>query len=306
MKIIKPNTLTLASCSVSETDDVDGATWASGTTYSTGDLVRYQHISYKSLKDSNVGNTPPDNISGDDPYWQKVGATMPYRMLDDYVETTTDGTAGGTLTFSVTFSRGDSIALLNMTGVEVDITIVDSADSTTVLNEEISLIEDIDSLSLYEYYFSPIVTKDVYVNTNLAIIISGTMTVTIKSGGGTTVPSIGHVIVGRRQTVGETKYGAEVGITDYSKKETDEFGVTSFVKRSYAKNASVSLFTSPNRADKIATMLYDVRSTPILIQGSNVDTSYAAMTIYGWIEDWRMVYEGPNEQEISVEVQGLI
>lgn len=306
MKIVKPVPLTLSACSVSETDAVDGATWSSTTTYSTGQKVRYNHVSYQSVVDSNLNNRPDQNYSGENAKWMLIGATMPYRMLDNYVETTTDGTAGGNLTFTVTFSRGDSIALLNMTGVEVDITVTDTSDSTTVLDVEYSLIEDIDSLSLYEYFYSPILTKDTYVNTDLAIAISGQMSVTIKSGGGSVVPSIGHVIVGRRQSVGVTKYGAEVGITDYSKKEVDAFGVTTFVRRSYAKNASLSLFTQPDRDDKVSIMLSDVRATPILIQGSNVDTDYAALTIYGWLEDWRMVYEGPNEQEIRVEVQGLI
>ena len=306
MKIIKPTTLMLSSCSVSETDAVDGATWSSTTTYSSGDKVRYNHVSYQSVVDSNVGNRPDQNYTGDDPKWMIIGATMPYRMLDNYVETVTAGAAGGNLTFTVTFSRGDSIALLNMTGVEVDITVTDTSDSTTILQTEYSLLADIDSLSLYEYYFSPIVSKDTYVNTDLAIAINGSMSVTIKSGGGSVVPSIGHVIVGRRQTVGATKYGAEVGITDYSKKQVDDFGVTEFVKRSYAKNAALSLYTPAFRADTVASLLSEVRATPILIQGSNVDTDYAALTVYGWIEDWRMVYQGPNEQEIRVEIQGLI
>jgi len=306
MKIVKPNTLNLTACSVSETDAVDGTVWNSTTTYSEGQKVRYNHVSYTSVSSGNLNNRPDQTHTGDNPKWMIVGATMPYRMLDDYVETVTEGTAGGNLTFTVTFSRGDSIALLNMTGVEVDITVTDTSDSSTILSETYSLQADIDSLSLYEYFFSPIVARDTYVNTDLAIAISGSMSVVIKSGGGSVVPSIGHVIVGRRQTVGVTKYGAEIGITDYSKKETDVFGVTSFVKRSYAKNATLSLFTQAYRADKVATMLADVRSTPILIQGSNIDTDYAALTIYGWIEDWRMVYEGPNEQEIRAEIQGLI
>ena len=56
----------------------------------------------------------------------------------------------------------------------------------------------------------------------------------------------------------------------------------------------------------VIEFLSDVRAMPILVEGGNSDEGFQALTIYGWIEDWRTVYTGPQENELSIEIQGLI
>ena len=305
MKIIKPNSLNLLSCSISESDAVDGSVWSSSTSYSEGALVRYNHITYKSLSSGNVNNNPAQNTGGDDPAWQKIGATMPYRMLDDFVETKTVSPVGQALTFSVPFAKADSFALLNMGGYECHVNIKEQ-DDTVMYDETLVLTNDITALSLYEYYFSIITSDDINLKTDVPVTNNGVMTVTITPASAQDSAYIGHVIIGRNQYIGETKYSAEVGITDYSKKIQDEFGVTTFVKRSHTRNASINLFIQPFRANAIARLLTELRATPILIEGGNRDKGEEALAIYGWIEDWRCTYDGPNENELKIEINGLI
>lgn len=306
MKIVKPSPLTLISCSVSETDAVDGSVWSSSTTYSTGQKVRYNHVSYSSVVDNNIGNRPDLNYSGENAKWMKLGATMPYRMLDDYQETQTVAAVGQDLTFSVSFVLADSFAFLNIQGGSMEIEIVDNSE--VIYEQEVELIDDIQSLSLYEYYFMPIITSisDPFVNTNLPLCINATMNVTIHPAGNTDSVALGHVVVGRNRYIGETKYGAEVSLTDYSRKDIDAFGYVTFVRRSYSKNATLNLYVPPSLVNSVTDFLSDVRATPILVEGSNSDEGFEALSIFGWIEDWRTVYTGPNENELSVEIQGLI
>jgi len=306
MKIVKPSPMTLLSCSVSETDAVDGPTWSSSTTYSTGQKVRYNHISYQSVVDNNTGNRPDQTYTGDDPKWMKLGATMPYRMLDDYQETQTVAPVGQDLTFSVSFVLADSFAFLNIQGGSMEIEIVD--DNEVIYEQDVELIDDIQSLSLYEYYFLPITTSisDPFVNTSLPLCINATMNVTIHPAGSTDAVALGHVVVGRNRYIGETKYGAEVALTDYSRKDIDAFGYVTFVRRSYSKNATMNLYVPPSLINGVTEFLSDVRATPILVEGGNSDVGFEALSIFGWIEDWRTVYTGPNENELSVEIQGLI
>ena len=306
MKIVKPSPMTLLSCSVSETDAVDGTVWSSTTTYSTGQKVRYNHESYQSVVDNNVGNQPDQTYTGDDPKWMRLGATMPYRMLDDYQETQTVAPVGQDLTFSVSFVLADSFAFLNVQGGSLEIKII---DGDVVLNEQdLQLVDDIQSLSLYEYYFTPITMSisDPYVKTNLPLCINAVMNVTIHPAGATDVAALGHVVVGRAKYIGETKYGAEVALTDYSRKDIDAFGYVTFVRRSYSKNAALNLYVPPSLINDIIGFLSDVRATPIFVEGGNNDMGFETLAIFGWIEDWRTVYTGPNENELSVEIQGLI
>jgi len=306
MKIVKPSPMTLLSCSVSETDAVDGTVWSSTTTYSTGQKVRYNHESYQSVVDNNVGNQPDQTYTGDDPKWMRLGATMPYRMLDDYQETQTVAPVGQDLTFSVSFVLADSFAFLNVQGGSMEIEIVDNNE--VLYEQNVDLIDDIQSLSLYEYYFSPITMSisDPFVNTNLPLCINATMNVTIHPAGDTDAVALGHIVVGRARYIGDTKYGAEVALTDYSRKDIDAFGYVTFVRRSYSKNATLNIFISPQMVNGVTEFLSDVRATPILVEGGNSDVGFEALSIFGWIEDWRTVYVGPNENELSVEIQGLI
>lgn len=304
MKVIKPNALELLECSVAESDDVDGVAWGETSTYSQGQKVRYEHVSYESLADSNKGNKPSETWSGTDAKWKKIGATMPWRMLDDFVETQTEGEEGQPLTFTVPFSRATAFALLNIEGATVHVTVVDD-DEGVFFERTYQVVKDIGDFSLYAYNFDEIEAIDALLATDIPMPISGTLAVEIDPGSGATA-SVGHVIVGRARDIGKTKYDAEVGITDYSKKSIDDFGVTSFVKRSYAKVASFELYLHPTQSDFVASVLQELRATPALWIGDNTDTGYTALTIFGWIEDWRSVYTGPNEQQLSVDIQGLI
>lgn len=304
MKVIKPNTLELLECSVAESDDVDGVAWDETTAYSQGQKVRYEHVSYESLSGSNKGNIPAETWSGTNAKWKQLGATMPWRMLDDFVETQTVGEAGESLTFSVPFCRATAFGLLNLTGATVHVTVTDD-DEGVFFEKTYSIVKDIDDFSLYSYNFDEIQAVDTLLATGIPMPISGTLAVEIDPGSGATA-SVGHVIVGRDRSLGGTLYDAEVGITDYSKKEADEFGVTTFVRRSYAKRASLELYLHPRQSDFVASTLQELRATPALWIGDNIDNGYTALTIFGWVEDWRSVYSGPNEQQLSVDIQGLI
>lgn len=303
-KVIKPNKLEILECSVAESDDIDGVAWNASTSYSQGQKVRYEHVSYESLADANKGNKPAETWSGTEAKWKKIGATMPWRMLDDFVETKTSGPEGQPLTFTVPFSRATAFALLNLEGATVHVTVADD-DEGVFFEETYQVVKDINGFSLFSYNFDEMEAVDTILSTEIPMPISGKMSVEIDPGGGF-VASVGHVIVGRARDLGYTKYEAEVGITDYSKKETDDFGVTSFVRRSYAKVASLEIYLHPNQSDFVAKVLQDLRATPALWIGDNTDSGYTSLTIFGWVEDWRSVYSGPNEQQISVDVQGLI
>ena len=306
MKIIVPNELTLTQCSVSETDAEDGEVWSATKTYAKDDKVRYEHNIYLSLAASNKNNKPSENWSGENAKWGKYGATTPYKMLDDYVETQTEAPAGQKLTFTVPFNRATAFALLNLEGAAARVVITDTDENEVLFDEEFSLLNDISHLSLFEYYFEPLVYTDVFIRTDLPMPLNGTMRVELDPGDESMVAKVGHVVVGRDRYIGMTKYDAEVGITDYSRKIVDEFGKTTLIRRSFAKTASLPIYLHPDNSDGVTRVLQDIRSRPCVFEGDNRDEGYKALTVYGWLEDWRHVYAAPNEIELNLDIQGLI
>ena len=136
MRIITLNDITLDYSSVPE-DQYNGSPtlnglYNAGTSYAADDIIYYTattpHTVYKSLDNSNLNNTPPDNPEK----WGDLGATDRWRMFDQYVNTqTTDSTP---LEVTVDASSADSIALFNLTGSSVQLTHIidnDLADSLT-------------------------------------------------------------------------------------------------------------------------------------------------------------------------------
>ncbi len=305
MKLIIPNKLELLSCSLTETDEEDGVVWDASTSYAKDARVRHEHVSYTSLAASNKGNDPSKNWSGLDAKWKKIGATKPWRMLDDYVETQTEAPEGEMLTFSVPFNRCTAFALLNIEGVTATVTITDDEDGEEYYSADFGLMRDISGFSLHEYNYDPVSSRINVAATDLPMPITGVLTVSIDPGEGS-VARLGHVVAGAERALGSTLYDAELGVTDYSKKDVDEFGVATLVRRSFASTTSLPLYLHPDRMDFVAHVLQGVRAVPCVFIGDNEDNGHQSLTVYGWLEDWRMVCAGPNEIQMSLEIQGLI
>lgn len=304
MRVIEPNALSLLSCSVSESDALDGTVWNANTTYALNAKVRHNHVTYTSLGNDNKGNNPESGWSGPSATWKKIGATAPWRMLDDFVETQTS--ASGNLSFCVPYSRADAFALLNIEGARARIRIYDDDETEQQLayDETIELVEDIFHLSLWEYNYLPIASIVNYFQTDLQQIYNGRLCVEIEAVHD--VAAVGHIIVGRWQQLGYTTYGAELSFTDYSRKSVDEFGVATLVRRSFASHASLPVYLHPDQMDYVIKVLTALRSIPALWIGDNSGYGHSSLTVYGWMEDFRMVCEGPNENQLSLEIQGLI
>ena len=306
MKVIIPNRLELLSCSVSEGDEVDGALWDASATYGKGVRARHEHVRYESLADGNRGNNPAETWSGISARWKRLGATAPYRMLDDFVETQTVSPEGVPLIFGVPFDRATALALLNVEGGAARVTVSDNEDDEEALyTADISLTRDIASLSPHAYNYELIDSRVNVAVTDIPMPIMGTLNVSIDPGQGSAA-RLGHVVVGAARYLGATLYDVEVGMTDYSRKDVDDFGVATLVRRSFASTTSLPLYLRPERMDFVARVLQSVRATPCVWIGDNRDDGHQSLTVYGWLEDWRMVCAGPNEIQLSLEIQGLI
>lgn len=307
MKVVEANALTLTACSIAESDAADGAPWSSATTYARDALVRYNHVRYQSLVASNVGNDPSveANTSGTDKKWRILGATGPYKMLDDFMETQTVGTAGTPLTFTVPYDMADAFTLINLSADSVTVKITDGEGGEGVLFEEtIEMVEDISSLSLYEYCYSKIDNRTELTRSDVLFGIGGTLEVTINAE--IQAPAIGHVVVGTTTTLGITKFEAETGVSDYSKKIVDEFGVAKLEVGPFATPIKLPLYLHPDQNDYVTRKLKYLRAKPCLWIGDNRDDGHEALTVFGWLQDWRSVYRGTNEQQLALEIQGLI
>jgi hypothetical protein len=116
--------------------------------------------------------------------------------------------------------------------------------------------------------------------------------------------AVGVILVGQQQAFGlGIKYGARVGIQDYSRKETNEFGDTILVQRAFAKRANFDLFLKREEVDSFQNALSTIRATPVLWIGS---TQYESTTLFGFYKNFDILISYPNHSDCELEIEGLI
>lgn len=111
------------------------------------------------------------------------------------------------------------------------------------------------------------------------------------------------VILGVPQTVGlGVQVGARIGIQDYSRKETNEYGDIVLVQRAFAKKANFTMMVDNRLLDSTIEILSEVRAVPCVWIG--VD-EYSSTVIYGFYKDFEVVISYSNFSDCSIEIEGL-
>ena len=233
MKLIEPQAIRLLSSTVPEND---APAWNAGTAYEIGDSVIHEHRVYKAVTAS-TGKRPDQNCEGTDAAWRLMGPTNRYAMLDQYVSTQTVAPMDAeTLTFTVTFNRCTAFALLNFKATSIR-AVVKDGDGLVMYDRTANTLKDVDGY--WKYYFLPLERIVDQAVTNIPMSPVATLEVTLTQEGG---PALGQVIAGQAWPIGTTQYNTRLGIRDYSRKDTDEFGNTRLARLTsrVLPNSSVS------------------------------------------------------------------
>jgi hypothetical protein len=276
--------------------------WSSATIYALGAKVVYGiYGTYQSLQTGNLNHTPPITSPFTDAYWVRTGPTNKMAMFDDQISSVSSGTSD--IIFAVVASAIDSVALLNITASKTNIAVTDK-DTKVLVYHNSQQLSGGESLDWYGYFFydsDTQKTSSIY----LDIPPAANSLITIKVSGTGTV-SVGTYVNGQIKYLGNTQYGVSAGIIDYSRKDTDEFGNTTFTKRNFSKrmNASVSLTNS--NLNRVQRILYDLRATPVLWLASTDAQFEEPLIIYGFYRDFSTEISYPTHSICNLQVEGLI
>lgn len=162
----------------------------------------------------------------------------------------------------------------------------------------------------YQYFYEPIYQRDAVSVTDivdstllaLPAYQNGVLSIIIERVGGQV--QVGATIVGMAYDLGETLTKPQIGIIDYSRKTTNDFGVTTFVKRNYSKRMTAQVLVESADVDNLVSVLAAYRATPVVFVGS--DALYTSMIIHGAYKDWEIVPEQEDVPAIlNLQVEGL-
>ena len=296
MKVIKPVAVTDAVLISSTAPETDYSAWAAGTAYSVGNRVirTSTHRIYERLIAGTTATAPElDAVN-----WIDIAPTNRWAMFDSEVSTQTALASPLTVVIKPGFVNG--IALFGLVGDSLTVTVRDSLAGSVVYSRTLALDGTI-LADWYQYFFEPYVQRADVVLTDLPPYGDAHITLTL-TGSGTV--KCGIVALGTVYTLGDTQQGASVSIVDYSRKETDAFGVTSFVQRAYSKRMSVNLLLANAQLNKTQRVLADLRASPAAWVGTDAP-GYEPLTVYGFYKDFSIDIAYPQLSYCSLEIEGL-
>jgi hypothetical protein len=295
MKVIAPTIFDAATHLVSSTATETYAAWAVGTTYATGAFVDYGTQIFQSLVNSNTGNQPNTSPT----FWLLIGPDNRHSMFDDQISTAT--VAATSLTVVLDTGLANSLALFGLAGTQVTVNVTDGPAGANVYSRTVSL-DGTFIFDWYQYFFEPNVQVEEMVLTDLPPYSTARVTVTVS---GPTTVQVGQLVFGNQYDLGDAEYGATVGIIDYSRKDTDDFGTTTFVERAFSKRMTARLMLDTAQVSRVQQVLARVRARPSVWVGVPDDAAYNALTVYGFFRDFSIDVAYPTKSYCSLEIEGL-
>jgi hypothetical protein len=233
-------------------------------------------------------------------FWLDVAPTNKWAMFDSYNATQTVHPFLIDVSVAVT-GRIDSLALLNLSNAISARVIVSTISDGVVFDQTFSLISTAGITTMYDYFFEDVTRSDTLYVGDLPTYIDPTIRVVIE-GDGTQV-GCGIFSVGLSKDLGATLHdGAQVGITDYSRKDADEFGNFVIVQRSFAKRGSFQMRIDKAAVDGIQAVLSDFRTVPAVYLAA---AEYGATLIFGFFRDFNIEIDRDTESLVSIELEGL-
>ncbi|WP_394658575.1 hypothetical protein [uncultured Novosphingobium sp.] len=269
LRLLQPVEIDSAQLIASNVLQDDAPAWSAQTTYPLGARVIRAplHRIYESAAANNVGHDPASG-SGQ---WTDVGPMNRWAMFDRALGSVTS--RAGSVVVTLAAGEIDAVALLDVKGTSVRVQAADYDRTMAPSAGGMALFLDL-----------PLTDEQV--------------TVTLMGPG---TVEVGTLLIGNAVGLGITEAAPSAGITDYSRKEVDDFGEVTVVQRAWAKRMAAKALIDTEAVDMVASRIAAVRARPALwIGGSDFDT----LTIYGFFKEFS-IEVGQATSKLSLSIEGL-
>lgn len=282
MKVVQPGVVTDAVLISSSVGEAEYPAWAAPTVYATGARVIRAHRIYESAKGTNVANDP---LSSGSANWIDLGSTNRWAMFDQAVGSATQAT-GGIMVTLAPLAPVEALAVLDATADTVRVhvtlggeTLYDRTQSTTATG----------------------VLRTSLLFFDLPAREGARVSVTASAAAGFPV-AVGTLLMGGMLELGVTEAKPSIGISDFSRRVTDEFGVTTVVERSWAKTMTLRTQIGTDAVDNVQRRVAALRATPALWIG---EEGYDSLIIYGIFKSFSVDLAMTTTSYCSFGIEGL-
>lgn len=294
LRIVQPLPVTNSVLVFTNVPESSYPAWSNATTYAQGARVHLTstHKVYESAASGNLNNDPATSEQ-----WIEVGPTNRWALFDRSNSTQTANPYG--FTYRLAPTAAYNVAYLGgMTGALSAQFRVTHPTLGTLLDRTLDLASVPAQAGWWEWFYGErrgpslaVVEVPGVLGSELRIDVTGT-----------TALAAGVLLFGQAKEIGLlVQQGATVGIQDYSRKETTDFGDTVLVQRAYAKRASFDLPIKAELVDEAVTYLASIRATPCLFIGPR----YESAVIYGFYKEFDVNIAYFSHSMCSLQVEGL-
>lgn len=298
MRVIKSVETTDSILTYSNIPEDEYPEWVSGTSYTALDKVIYQHKIYQRIV-TGSGTTTPDL---DQINWLDSGYTNRYRMFDNTISSVSSRVGG--IEFTLTPNQViNGIVLLNVNASTVRVVMTDPIEGV-VYDRTKELRSSSNVIDYFSYFFAPLISLG---DLNTAVFLDlpnrPTATTTVYISSGTGLVEVGEVVYGIQYVVGRTNYGTAIGIKSYSRKEVDEFGKVTVIKRKNSKYADYDVDIDNVNLASVQRLFADIDSVPCVFIGN---TEMEELIVFGFYSDFKATISFPTVSKCTLRVEGLI
>lgn len=298
MRVIKSVETTDSILTYSNIPEDEYPEWVSGTSYTALDKVIYEHKIYERIV-TGSGTTTPDL---DQINWLDSGYTNRYRMFDNIISSVSSRVGG--IEFTLTPNQViNGIALLNVNASTVRVVMTDPIEGV-VYDRTKELRSSSNVIDYFSYFFAPLINLG---DLNTAVFLDlpnrPTATTTVYISSGTGLVEVGEVVYGIQYVVGRTNYGTAIGIKSYSRKEVDEFGKVTVIKRKNSKYADYDVDIDNVNLASVQRLFADIDSVPCVFIGN---TEMEELIVFGFYSDFKATISFPTVSKCTLRVEGLI
>lgn len=297
--VVKPVVVTDAMLTGTNVPETDHAAWNSGTTYAQGNRVIVTssgvHKIYESLAPANLNKSP-----GTEPtWWIEVSATNRWKVFD--LSNSSQTAQATSIWYEVTPGQSvNAVAVLNLVNVQTVRYRLTDPSFGVVYDETYTLNSIPSAASWWAWFFGGRSEQPQHVALDLPSYPNATLRVDLTGGA---QMAVGVLLLGQQKSIGlGVQQGARVGIQDYSRKETSDFGDTVLVQRAFAKRASFQMLLANSELDNAQALLTSVRALPCLWIGSS---RYAATVVYGFFKEFDIAISYADYADCSIDLEGL-
>lgn len=286
---------TLTSSTVPENDH---SAWDTGTSYANTVRVIKGHKIWESVQASNVGHDPE---ADDGTWWSEYLATNRWKVFDSYIQDQAEQaeSAEWVVTPGETIN---SVSLFGLYAASVTITVTDPTDGV-VYDKTFDLTDNSGVIDGYTYFFSPIVLKSELCVTELPPYSGAAIRVLVSNPGGTA--KVGQICLGYAEELGITVDQLPLGIEDYTRLNTDDFGRTSPAQRSYARTARPMIMVDTYRIPYLETRIAERRGIATVwafdtAQGDNY------LVYLGFFTSMTPIFQYAGKSTLDLEIRSLV